>query len=62
MAIIEICSIDAELGEKITSKAPYSELKAGALKGGMVPLRSYGWTKVLAGLTTIEEVLTNVEH
>lgn len=62
MAIIEICTIDAELGEKITGKAPYSELRAGAINNGMIPLRNYGWSKVQAGLTTIEEVLTNVEH
>ena len=62
MAIIEICSVDSNLGEKITANETYSALKKTALESGMIPLRDYGWSKVAEGLTTIEEVLTNVEH
>ncbi|MEM9282346.1 MAG: ATPase, T2SS/T4P/T4SS family [Verrucomicrobiota bacterium] len=62
MAILEICVIDHSLGELITSHAPYSQLKQQALSGGMVTLQNYGWRKVAEGLTTIEEVLSNVEH
>ena len=62
MAILEICVVEPQLAEKITSNAPYSELRDQALKNGMSPLRDYGWQKVVDGLTTIEEVLTNVDQ
>jgi len=62
MAILEICVIDATLSDLITSHASYSQLKQRALDGGMTTLRGYGWEKVAAGETTIEEVLSNVEH
>ena len=61
MAIIEICRVTPDLAEKITANAPYSELKAIALANGMMPLKEYGWSKVVEGKTTIEEVLSNVE-
>jgi type IV pilus assembly protein PilB len=28
-----------------------------AIEEGMVPLRPYGWSKAIAGLTTVEEVV-----
>ena len=62
MAILEICVIDPKLSELITSQAPYSSLKEQALSGGMTTLRNYGWHKVSQGYTTIEEVLSNVDH
>jgi len=62
MAILEICAINPALSELITSHAPYSSLKQQALSNGMATLREYGWAKVAAGMTTIEEVLSNVEH
>jgi type II secretory ATPase GspE/PulE/Tfp pilus assembly ATPase PilB-like protein len=62
MAILEICAIEPALSEKITSHAPYSQLKKQALDNGMVTLRRYGWNKVASGETTIEEVLSNVDH
>lgn len=62
MAILEICVIEPGLAEQITSHAPYSQLKKTALANGMVTLRDYGWSKVAAGETTIEEVLSNVDH
>ncbi|MDF1861606.1 MAG: GspE/PulE family protein [Verrucomicrobiales bacterium] len=62
MAILEICAIEPALSEKITSHAPYSQLKQQALDNGMVTLRRYGWNKVASGETTIEEVLSNVDH
>ena len=62
MAILEICVIDPKLSELITSQAPYSSLKEQALSGGMTTLRNYGWHKVAQGYTTIEEVLSNVDH
>jgi len=62
MSIVEICLIDHAMSELITSHASYSALKKQALASGMTPLRDYGWNKVAAGETTIEEVMSNVDH
>lgn len=62
MAIIEICVVDQGMSELITTHAPYSQLKKKAMEGGMIALRHYGWNKVAQGQTTIEEVLSNVDH
>ncbi len=50
------------MSELITAHASYAELKRTAINGGMVTLRDYGWSKVASGETTIEEVLSNVDH
>ncbi len=62
MAILEICTITPAMSELITSHASYATLKKEALNGGMTTLREYGWSKVASGETTLEEVLSNVEH
>ncbi|NRB76878.1 MAG: Flp pilus assembly complex ATPase component TadA [Verrucomicrobiales bacterium] len=62
MAILEICVIDHKLSELITSHAPYSSLKEQSMAAGMTTLRNYGWNKVAEAQTTIEEVLSNVDH
>jgi type II secretory ATPase GspE/PulE/Tfp pilus assembly ATPase PilB-like protein len=41
----------------ITQGRPESVLRATAIDEGMIPLRQYGWSKVLAGYTTLEEVV-----
>jgi len=38
-----------------------SALQTVAGQEGMVPLREYGWTKVIAGLTSTEEVTAVTE-
>ena len=50
------------MSELITTHASYAQLKKQALSNGMRTLRDYGWSKVASGETTIEEVLSNVEH
>jgi general secretion pathway protein E len=57
MAIIEICAITSEMQELIADRAPASSLRSRAREQGMVPMREYGWHKVVAGQTTIEEVI-----
>ncbi|HRX53054.1 MAG: GspE/PulE family protein [Verrucomicrobiales bacterium] len=59
MAIMEICIVSPALHDMITARASTSDLRRQALLDGMLPLRQHGWEKVGAGLTTIEEVLTN---
>ena len=56
-AIYEICLVTSGLADLITQSRPGSALRAAAIEAGMVPLRQYGWQKVIAGVTTIEEVV-----
>jgi type II secretory ATPase GspE/PulE/Tfp pilus assembly ATPase PilB-like protein len=45
------------LQEMIAQGKSADVLRARALQDGMVPLRQDGWNRVIAGLTTIEEVV-----
>lgn len=56
-AIYEICVITPAMQELITQRASTSQLRVRAIKDGMIPLRQYGWRRVVAGETTVEEVL-----
>jgi len=56
-AIYEILLMDHEMKELILKKTPSSQIKRVALYKGMRTLRQYGWQKVIAGLTTPEEVM-----
>ena len=57
MALIEVCVISPEMQELIAERAPMSSLRATAIEQGMIPMRDYGWQKVISGDTTIEEVI-----
>ncbi|HYY26802.1 MAG TPA: ATPase, T2SS/T4P/T4SS family [Chthoniobacterales bacterium] len=56
-AIYEICLVSQRLQDLIIQGRPASVLRAMAMEEGMVPLRIYGWNKVMNGVTTIEEVV-----
>ncbi|MBV9491461.1 MAG: type II/IV secretion system protein, partial [Verrucomicrobia bacterium] len=56
-AIFEICMVSPQFQDLITQNKPASLLRQAAIEEGMVPLRQYGWLKVIAGVTTIEEVV-----
>ena len=43
--------------QKINDRAPMADIKAQALKDGMIPMRQYGFQKAIQGVTTLEEVL-----
>jgi len=55
--IYEILTVSDEIRQHIIARDPASRIKATAVKQGMIPLREDGWIKVLAGITTVEEVL-----
>jgi general secretion pathway protein E/type IV pilus assembly protein PilB len=61
VAIFEICLISPRLQDMIATGHQASALQTAARQEGMVPLREYGWTKVIAGLTSIEEVTAVTE-
>ena len=46
-----------EIRDLATQRAPSNLIKDAAMRAGMQTLRSDGWDKVLAGTTTVEEVL-----
>lgn len=56
-AIYEICAITEALHKLIVKKATGSELKQRAIANGMETLRQDGWRRVLAGQTTVEEIV-----
>jgi type II secretory ATPase GspE/PulE/Tfp pilus assembly ATPase PilB-like protein len=46
-----------ELRARILSAAPIADIRALAEANGLVSLRTAGWAKVCAGITTIDEVI-----
>ncbi|HQJ15996.1 MAG TPA: ATPase, T2SS/T4P/T4SS family [Candidatus Omnitrophota bacterium] len=62
-AIYEILLIDDTIKDLVLKKAPASQIKSVSLARGMRTLRQDGWQKVLAGVSTPEEVMkvTNIE-
>jgi type II secretory ATPase GspE/PulE/Tfp pilus assembly ATPase PilB-like protein len=55
--IYELMVVSDELRARVVAGSPLDEIRALARSQGMVPLREDGWTKVCAGITTIEELL-----
>ncbi|WP_168433580.1 GspE/PulE family protein [Pontiella sulfatireligans] len=55
--IFEILPVTDEVRPLIIAHASASAIKAQALADGMKTLREDGWDKVLAGVTTIDEIL-----
>jgi type II secretory ATPase GspE/PulE/Tfp pilus assembly ATPase PilB-like protein len=57
VGIYELLVLTDDIRQLVLQKAPASRLKRHALERGLVTLRMDGAEKVLAGLTTVEEVL-----
>lgn len=53
----ELMSMNAEIAELVTRRAPLADIKAAAKANGMKELREDGLGKVLAGVTTPDEVM-----
>ena len=58
LAIYEAALITGEMESLVARNASAEELKKQALKDGFVPMRDYGWFKVMQGLTTVEEIVS----
>jgi general secretion pathway protein E/type IV pilus assembly protein PilB len=56
-ALFEICRVTPAMQEMISEGKPGEVLRAKAMEEGMIPLRQSGWNRVIAGTTTIEEVV-----
>jgi type II secretion system protein E len=57
MGIYELLVTNQKIRDLATHRAASNEIKDAAVEAGMQTLRSDGWDKVLAGTTTVEEVL-----
>jgi type IV pilus assembly protein PilB len=60
--LYEVMEIDDELRELILVGASAMELKKKAIEHGMITLRRSGLIKVMAGVTTLEEVVRETMH
>ncbi|MFT4176390.1 MAG: GspE/PulE family protein [Luteolibacter sp.] len=58
LAIYEVIVLSPALQELVAHGAPANEMRVQALKDGYVPMRTYGWHKVMQGETTVEEVIS----
>jgi len=56
-ALFEICMVTPSLQDLISQGKSGEVLKTKALQEGMIPLRQDGWNRVIAGATTVEEVV-----
>ncbi len=57
IGLFEIMTMTEDIRPLVVGRASATEIKAKAISHGMRTLREDGWEKVLAGLTTVEEVL-----
>jgi type IV pilus assembly protein PilB len=57
VALYEVMKFSDNLKEMVLQGSSTAELKAAAIKNGMITLRQSGITKVIDGVTTTEEVL-----
>ncbi len=58
MSIYELVRLTPAMGELITHRASSAQLYQQAYKDGYRPMREYGVRKILAGLTSIDEVIS----
>lgn len=58
LAIYEVATLTEPMQELIIKGANGNELKDQAVKDGYVPMRDYGWYKVMTGMTTVEEIVS----
>lgn len=56
LAIYELCRVTEPLADNIARGLQAQELRQSAISEGFRPMRTYGWEKILQGLTTVEEV------
>jgi type II secretory ATPase GspE/PulE/Tfp pilus assembly ATPase PilB-like protein len=61
VGVFELARVDAALRDAITAREARSSLHAHALRAGLTPLRADAWEKIVAGDTTVEEVIRVVQ-
>jgi type II secretory ATPase GspE/PulE/Tfp pilus assembly ATPase PilB-like protein len=56
-AIFEMAPVSERLQDAITTRKTGNQLRDIAREEGMISLREYGWSRVAAGVTSVEEVV-----
>ncbi|MCB0411556.1 MAG: Flp pilus assembly complex ATPase component TadA, partial [Bdellovibrionales bacterium] len=59
--IQELMMVTDDIRTLVMQKQDSGQIKKAAIRNGMITFREHGIQKVLAGITTIEEVLTNTQ-
>jgi len=60
--IFEVLEVTDPIESLVITRRPTNEIKQRAMHEGMRTLRDDGWEKVLAGVTTVEEVMSATEE
>lgn len=58
LAIYEVILLTPAMQELVAHGAAANKMREQAFRDGYVPMRTYGWHKVMQGQTTIEEVIS----
>jgi type II secretory ATPase GspE/PulE/Tfp pilus assembly ATPase PilB-like protein len=58
IAIYEVVVVSKAIEDLIVRRSAESTLKELAIREGFIPMRDYGFQKVLQGETTVEEVIS----
>jgi type II secretory ATPase GspE/PulE/Tfp pilus assembly ATPase PilB-like protein len=58
LAIYEVILLTPAMQELVAHSAPAPKMREQAYRDGYIPMRNYGWQKVMQGMTTIEEVIS----
>ena len=57
VGVFEMVRVNPPLRDAIAAREPRSSLRAHASRGGLMALRADAWQKILAGVTTVDEVV-----
>lgn len=57
LAIYEVVVLGQKMQDMVAHGSDSPTLRAQAVKDGYIPMRGYGWFKVMQGVTTMEEVI-----
>jgi len=58
LAIYEVAVLSNAMQDLVAHNSDQPAIRAQAVKDGYIPMRGYGWYKVMEGLTTMEEVIS----
>jgi type IV pilus assembly protein PilB len=60
LGVFEVLTMSDEVKRMVINKGSHQAIMAAAIAGGMVPLRTDAWQKIIGGVTTVSEVLRSV--
>ena len=60
IGVFEVLTMSDEMKRLLIAKASHAEIMKAAVASGMVPLRADAWAKIVAGVTTVPEVMRSV--